>query len=332
MNRVKLTLSLLTVIGIVLLCFTLWISNFLSTAIRPEQSQVIEIPPGSPFAGIAQKLEQAGVVSDARRFTLLARWRRATGQVHSGEYLFEAAATPEEILDRLTRGDIRRFQVTIPEGFNLREIAARLARVGIGKEDEILKLCFDAGFIEQLGVAADSLEGYLFPETYTYTATTRPRQLLQAMVEQLDAQLSPELLASAAGLGLDRHQLLTLASIIQKEAGNVMEMPLISAVFNNRLRRGIALQADPTVIYGIKDFNGNLTRRDLKMSTPYNTYTRRGLPPGPIASPGQFALYAAAHPAQSKALYFVARGDGSHQFSNTLKEHNRAVRRYQLQR
>jgi UPF0755 protein len=158
------------------------------------------------------------------------------------------------------------------------------------------------------------------------------RLLLRAMVEQLNQHLAPAMLARAEALGMNRHELLTLASIIQKEAGNVMEMPLISAVFHNRLKRGIALQADPTVIYGIADFNGNLTRKHLETPTPYNTYRKRGLPPGPIASPGLFALRAAANPATSDDLFFVARGDGTHEFSATLKEHNQAVRRYQLRR
>ncbi len=220
----------------------------------------------------------------------------------------------------------------MPEGFNLQEIAARLAKTGIASNEDFLLLCYDDSFIKTLGVDAKSLEGYLFPETYTYISSTTARQLLRAMVEQLENNISPALLAQAESLGMNRHQLLTLASIIQKEAGNTMEMPLISAVFHNRLKRGIALQADPTVIYGIKDFDGNLTRKHLVTPTPYNTYRKRGLPPGPIASPGQLALHAAANPADSKDLYFVAKGDGTHEFNATLKAHNRAVRRYQLKR
>jgi len=142
--------------------------------------------------------------------------------------------------------------------------------------------------------------------------------------------LTPELLMAANARGLDRHKLVTLASIVQKEAGNEEEMPLIAGVFHNRLRKGMRLQADPTVIYGVVNFDGNLTRRHLTTPTPYNTYTRGGLPPGPIASPGLAALRAAAFPAQSQALYFVARGDGRHEFNVTLEAHNRAVRRYQL--
>jgi UPF0755 protein len=328
----NLTLIIFTLIGLPLLCVGLWLHSFVTTPVTPSQPQTIEIKQGSSFARIALQLQAAGVVSDVRRFTLLARWRKATAQVHAGEYLFETSAVPDQVLARLVAGDIRKFQVTIPEGFNLQEIAVRLGKTGVGSVQEFLSLCRDEAFIKTLGVDATSLEGYLFPETYTYTSSTKPRQLLSTMVGQLDSQITQELLESAAALKLDRHQLITLASIVQKEAGNLMEMPLISSVFHNRLRLGIPLQADPTVIYGVADFDGNLTRKHLKTPTPYNTYRMRGLPPGPIASPGGFALHATANPAEGKDLYFVARGDGTHEFNATLKEHNRAVRRYQLRR
>ena len=328
----KLSLILFALIGVPTLCISLWLQSFISKAVTPAGPQVVEIKTGSSFSHVANQLHQSGIISDARRFTLLARWRKATGQIHAGEDLFESSAKPSDILARLVAGDIRKFQVTIPEGFNLQEIAARLEKTGIGSAEEFLSLCNDAGFLNALGIVASSLEGYLFPETYTYTSSTTPSQLLAAMVSQLRLQLTDELLQSAAALSLNRHQLLTLASIIQKEAGNVMEMPLISSVFHNRLQRGIPLQADPTVIYGITGFDGNLTRKQLETPTPYNTYRKRGLPPGPIASPGQFALHAAANPVTSKALYFVARGDGTHEFTTTLKDHNRAVQRYQLHR
>ena len=328
-NLILITFALII---IPILCVGFWVESFISTTVTPPGRQVIEIKAGSSFTHIANQLAEADIISDATRFIWLARWRGATAQVHAGEYLFEGVAQPDEILARLVAGDIRKFQVTIPEGFNLSEIAARLAKTEVGSADDFLALCHDTEFIRELDIEADSLEGYLFPETYTYTSSTTPRQLLRSMVAQLDKHLSPSILASAEALGMNRHGLLTLASIIQKEAGNVMEMPLISAVFNNRLKRGIALQADPTVIYGIEAFDGNLTRKHLETPTPYNTYRKRGLPPGPIASPGQFALHAAANPADTRDLYFVARGDGTHEFTATLKEHNRAVRRYQLKR
>jgi UPF0755 protein len=317
-------------IGVFLLCFSLWLQNFTTTTITPPKPQVIKIKAGNSFTQIANHLQESGIISDAKRFTLLAHWKDATGQIQAGEYLFEKATRPEEVLARLTAGDILKFKVTIPEGFNLREIAARLETTGIGSAADFMTLCTDTGFIRSLGIDATSLEGYLFPETYTYTSSSTLPQQLRAMVAQMRAHLTPDLLENAKAVNLDSHQLITLASIIQKEAGNVTEMPLISAVFHNRLRRGIALQADPTVIYGIADFDGNLTRKHLATPTPYNTYRQRGLPPGPIASPGLLALHAAANPVKSKNLYFVARGDGTHEFSATLRDHNNAVRRYQL--
>ncbi len=332
-SRIR-TLSLIAfaLIGIPLICVSVWLQSFVTTAILPLKAQTIEIKSGSSFTRIATQLESASVISDVRLFTLLARWREATGQVHAGDYLFETAATPDEILARLVAGDIRKYQVTIPEGFNLKEIAARLEKAGVGTAEEFLSLCQSRSFLNDLNIKATTLEGYLFPETYTYTTSTTPKQFLRTMVEQLKENLSSDLLKNAEALGLNQHQLLTLASIIQKEAGNVMEMPLISSVFHNRLKRGIPLQADPTVIYGIANFDGNITRKHLRTPTPYNTYTIRGLPPGPITSPGQFALHAAANPAQGKDIYFVAKGDGTHEFNATLKAHNRAVRRYQLRR
>jgi UPF0755 protein len=325
-------LLVFALIGVTLLGLSLWLHGFLTSEVTPDKPIVVDVKSGSSFARTASQLEEAGVISDATPFSLLARWRHVTGQIHAGQYLFESAAKPGEVLDRLVAGDIRKFHVTIPEGFTLRDIAARLETTDIGSAEVFLALCRDSEFLDELGIDATSLEGYLFPETYTYTSSTTPQQLLQAMVTQLQTELTPDLVADARALNLDRHKLITLASIIQKEAGNVVEMPLISAVFHNRLKAGIPLQADPTVIYGIADFNGNLTRKDLEKTTPYNTYRIKGLPPGPIASPGRSALHAAAHPADSKNLFFVSRGDGTHEFSATLQDHNRAVRRYQLRR
>ena len=328
----KFLLALLLVIGVAVGGSVFWFSSFLHQAVAPPQEVLLQVKPGSSFTRLAYEFEHAGVISDARRFILLARWQQVAAQVHAGEYLFTEAATPEKILERLIAGDVRKLHLTIPEGFSMAEIAARVEAVGIGGGDDFLALATDPQLIKQLRIDATTLEGYLFPETYTYTSDTTLTGLLTAMVEQFKQQASAKMLAAASERGLNRHQWVTLASIIQKEAGNDTEMPLIAAVFHNRLRLGIPLQADPTVIYGISDFDGNLTRRHLKEDTPYNTYRRRGLPPGPIASPGSNALQAAAVPAEVKYLYFVSKGDGTHVFNATLKEHNRDVRRYQLKR
>lgn len=281
---------------------------------------------------VSEQLHADGIIGDPLQFRLLARWKGAATRIRSGDYLFSEAATPDIVLQRLVEGDVRRIRLTIPEGFTMREIAVRVAGEGLGGEQSFLRTCNDQQFLKALGVTASTLEGYLFPETYLFEAGQAETDLARAMVTELERNLSPELLAKAAKLNLNRHQLLTLASIVQKEAGNIAEMPRIAAVFHNRLKRGIPLQADPTVIYGIDNFDGNLTRAHLEASGPYNTYVNRGLPPGPICNPGLDALKATVDPADTRDLYFVARGDGTHKFSATLQEHNRAVRRYQLKR
>ena len=306
---------------------------FTNRPMFPEKPVALLIQPGMPFSTVADKLYQDGVISDPFMFRLLSRLRGSDNAIQAGEYDFRSPATPGQILDRLVAGDVRRYKLTIPEGFNLAEIGARLEEAEIGSKDDFMTLTSDPVFLQQLKIEADSLEGYLFPETYTYVAGTSLRNLVTSMVDQFRKKLTPELLAGGAEQGLDAHQLVTLASIVQKEAGNNEEMPLIAAVFLNRIERRIPLQADPTVIYGLGDeYDGNITKADLRMPTPYNTYTMVGLPPGPIASPGTEALQAVASPADVKYLYFVARGDGTHSFSKTLKEHNKAVRKYQLKK
>jgi UPF0755 protein len=272
------------------------------------------------------------VIRSASGFKLLAWIRGDARRIKAGSYDFGGPATPARVLDRLVAGDVRRQRLTIPEGFSLREIAVRIEEEGIGKAETFLHLAHDLEFIASLGIASPSLEGYLYPDTYLFDSGTPEDRLIRTMVRQFENRLAPDLVEGAAKLGLDPNQLVTLASIIQKEAGTRDEMPLIAAVFHNRLRRNMPLQADPTVIYGIANFNGNITRKDLLTTTPYNTYRIPGLPPGPIASPGEDALRAAAFPAKADYLFFVARGDGTHAFSKTLREHNSAVRQYQLKR
>ncbi|MBN1141823.1 MAG: endolytic transglycosylase MltG [Deltaproteobacteria bacterium] len=306
--------------------------RFLTTAVAPPAPVRITIPGGASFDRTAKLLEEKGVVSSAWQLKLLARLKKSTTRIQAGTYLFETEAVPAQVLQRLVAGDIIQLKLVIPEGWTVTEIARRIQELGLGKEEAVLALAENPDFIRKLSLEAASLEGYLFPDTYTFPDGTPEERLLEAMVRQFHSRLTPELKQQAADRGLTLHQLTTLASIIQKESGNRSEMPLISAVFHNRLRKGIPLQADPTVIYGIPDFDGNLTRRHLATFTPYNTYLIRGLPPGPIANPGLEALQAAVHPAPVNHLYFVSRGDGSHIFSDTLAEHNEAVLRFQKRR
>jgi UPF0755 protein len=325
-------LPILLVLFILLVAGGLEFAAFVYRPLKPAASVVVTVSHGLPLAEVARQLQAAGVVRSAEGFTLLAWLRGDARRIKAGPYDFGGAARPGRVLDRLVAGDVRRQRLTIPEGFNLQEIAARIEAEGIGRAETFLQLAQDPDFIASLGIASPSLEGYLFPDTYLFDSGTPEDRLIRTMVRQFTSRLAPDLVEGAAKLGLDPHQLVTLASIIQKEAGNRGEMPVIAAVFHNRLRCNMPLQADPTVIYGVADYKGTITRKHLKTPTPYNTYCMTGLPPGPIASPGEDALRAAAFPAEADYLFFVARGDGAHTFSRTLREHNHAVRQYRQYR
>lgn len=304
----------------------------LLTPLTPAQAVLYQLKPGTSLARAATDLETIGVLRSALALKLLAHLSDQGGLIQSGTYRFVDPATPRQVLERLVSGDVEEVSLTIPEGFTLQQVIDRISALGYGDREQLQQLAREPDFLRQLGIEGKSLEGYLFPETYRFTPGIDEVALLKMMVQQFRRRVGQQLLDKAKARHLDLRQLVILASIIEKETGLAGEMPLISSVFHNRLRRHIPLQSDPTVIYGIHGFNGNLTRKDLETPTPYNTYLHRGLPPGPIANPGLAALQAAAQPAQSNYLYFVARGDGSHQFSATLREHNRAVRRFQLHR
>jgi UPF0755 protein len=212
------------------------------------------------------------------------------------------------------------------------ELAQDFAQRGVADPEDLIRLAHDREFIRSLAIEASSLEGYLFPDTYRFARRTKPKEILTEMVQGLRRVLTPELRQRAQEIHMSLHQVLTLASVIEKETGATEEREFISAVFHNRLKRGIPLQSDPTVIYGLESFDGNLRRRDLDSKSPYNTYRVRGLPPGPIANPGLGSIRAALYPAPTRHLYFVSRNNGTHQFSSTLAEHNQAVDKYQRRR
>lgn len=327
------TFTWLTAFILIILTVAIFISyNFLFSPHSPSAPVTVEVQPGSSVSRIAGDLEDAGVIRSALAIRLIARWSKQGNKVQAGRYFFEHRASPDEIFQRLVRGDVEKVSLTIPEGFTLQQIIERIDHEGYGHKDKLEELAHDRAFIATLDITAGSLEGYLFPETYLFAPGIDEKELLSMMVRQFRHHMTEELKQAAEKSGLNLHQLVTLASIIEKETGIVEEMPLISSVFHNRLKRRIPLQTDPTVIYGIADFDGNITRKHLETPNPYNTYLIRGLPPGPIASPGLNALQAAAQPEKSLYLYFVARRDGTHQFSQSLKEHNAAVRKYQLRR
>jgi len=264
-------------------------------------------------------------------FLWLGKTRDIDRKIRPGEYELDASLSSQEILAKLLSGRVVLHPVTIPEGYNLAQIADVLSTQQVTDAKEFTKLVRDRAYIATLGIEADSLEGYLFPETYSFPRGTKAREVIKAMVDGLHRVWSAEMQEQAARMKLSLHQVLTLASVIEKETGSKEERELIAAVFHNRLRKKIPLQSDPTVIYGLPAFDGNIHKRDLSILSPYNTYRVQGLPPGPIASPGAHSLRAALFPAQASYLYFVSRNDGTHQFSSTLTEHNQAVEKYQKQ-
>jgi UPF0755 protein len=290
----------------------------------------VVLPPGQNFSDILKGLVDARVVADPRRFKLLARLLGYDRRIRAGEYLFTSAMSPIEILDKLARGKVVLRALTIPEGFNLREIAALLDREGMGVPERFLSKVTDPEFAAARGIPGKSLEGYLFPDTYYFPRNTAVEQIIQALLDRFEAVYTPEWTDRTRLMGLTRHEVVTLASMVEKETGVPEERRLIASVFHNRLKKGMRLQSDPTVIYGIENFDGNVTREHLNTPTAYNTYQLGGLPAGPIASPGRASLSAVLFPEETDFLYFVARGDGTHQFSKSLTEHNQAVRRYQL--
>ncbi len=292
----------------------------------------IDVEAGEPFVVTARKLEDARLVPSALAVRLWARWRQIDRQIQHGAYEFKEPLSPIAMLEKMRTGEAMVLRVTLPEGATSRDLAATLERAGLGKAATYLALVDDPEFTRSLGISASRLEGYLFPDTYAFSPLDPPKKVLAAFVDRFRHVFTPEMEAEGKTAGFTIHQIVTLASVVEKETGREEERPLVSAVLRNRLKIGMPLQADPTVIYGIEHFNGNLTRKDLETPTPYNTYTQPGLPPGPIANPGRPSLIAALRPADVKYLYFVARDDGTHEFNVDLAEHNRAVNRYQRSR
>ena len=289
---------------------------------------IVTVEEGERFADIAADLRRQGVLRHAWPLVVWARVTRRDRAVHWGEFLITTPLSPLELLERLTGPPDPLHPLTVPEGFTVREIVRLLAASGFGAEESFSCLLDDPAFLAAEDLPPEGAEGYLFPDTYAFPLATPPDRILRTMIRHFREVFTPPLVLRAAALGLTERQAVTLASLIEEETGSPDERRLIAAVFLNRLRRGMPLQSDPTVLYGRTDGSRTLTHADLARATPYNTYVIGGLPPAPIANPGRASLEAAVDPAQVPYLYFVARGDGTHQFSTTLAEHNAAVARY----
>jgi UPF0755 protein len=289
----------------------------------------IRVEQGDSLATVARKLHEHELIASGFLFSVWARLNGVDKKIHQGLYRFEAGVPAREILDRLATGRGIFQTVTIPEGFTVKEIAELLEKMQIASKDKFIAEASNQDLLATLGLSEQGLEGYLFPSTYHFTPSTPEKDIIHAMNEQFRKMSLPLLNQREPMSSLTPHEILTLASIIEKETGIEAERPLVSAVFHNRLKRQMPLQSDPTVIYGVKNFNGNLTRKNLQELTPYNTYRIAALPPGPICNPSLSSIRAALQPAQVPYLYFVSKNDGTHLFSETVEAHNQAVKLYQ---
>jgi UPF0755 protein len=323
----------LTAAAITLLSFFAWLNHYAKTPLQVTSAeQIVVIKPNSGLSSIANQLAAQGVIQHALPFILLARSLNKQSLLQAGEYTFDAQVTPFEVLLALNQGRTAKGTITFIEGKTFKDMRVKLQN-NSAVENTINNLS-DAEVMQLIGAKYQHPEGLFFPDTYHFNKGTKDIVILKnaysAMIQKLETAWENR----ADHLPYENsYQALIMASIIEKETGKASERPTIAGVFVNRLRMGMLLQTDPTVIYGMGDaFDGNIRRKDLRTDTNYNTYTRAGLPPTPIAMPSMAAIEAALHPEKTKALYFVGKGDGSHAFSDSLVQHNRAVAKYQLKK
>jgi len=315
-----------TLIGGGLFCFWLFLHQPGSATL---ESKVIMVQPGLTVREISRLLAAEGVVSDPRLFRILSRLRKADQNLQAGEYRMTTTMTPEQVLAILEAGKGIVHRVTFPEGSTLEDVARILAEARLADREVLLSWMHNADFVRSLGLNADTLEGYLFPNTYHFLRSQSPTAMLREMVRQFHRQVEPQWRQRpVAAPNLSLHQTVILASLVEKEAATSAERPIIASVFRNRLNFGMKLQSDPTAVYDLEGFSGPVTGEHLKRDSRYNTYLHRGLPPGPICNPGLASLAAAMTVTEVPYLYFVSNLDGTHTFSETLAEHQLAVREY----
>jgi UPF0755 protein len=293
------------------------------------QVRIFNVERGESFVAAAKRLEQEGIIEKADWFSLLARLKKMDSAIRAGEYALSASMSPNRVLEVLVEGKTLLHRLTVVEGATLAQIAKVVEAGSWADAGEFMQAAASSQLLALVGAEAKTLEGYLFPDTYFFPRTQGAQGIALAMTRRFLAVFDASFRERAADLGMSVHEVVTLASIIEKEAGGPQEYKVISSVFHNRLKRGMRLQADPTVIYGLQSFDGRLRRTHLETHTPYNTYMISGLPPGPICSPGLGALDAALYPDETEYIFFVSKNDGSHHFSKTLAEHNQAVNLYQ---
>jgi UPF0755 protein len=301
----------------------------------PGAEVFVDIPPGTGPAGIGERLVAGGVVRDAMTFRAALLISGRARSLKAGEYRFDSPMHALDVVDKIARGDVYKRLLTFREGLTILEMAQVFEEKGFGKAEEFRNAAANAKLIADLDPAARDLEGYLFPETYSLPRDTPATVVIDQMIAGFRRALSADVKQAAAAEGLSVRELVTLASLVEKETAAPDERPLVAAVYRNRMKMHMPMQADPTVIYALEKagkYNGNLTREHLhELDSPYNTYRNAGLPPGPIASPGRASLVAASKPADVDFLYFVSKNDGTHVFASTLDEHNKNVQTWQVE-
>ena len=322
--------------GVLLLAAWRQLAAFRDAPYGTATEKVVEVPPGSAPRQVVRLLVRGGALSDEDLAWRYVRWwKRDRRPLKAGEYAFAGALRPDDVLERIYRGEVKSYHFTVPEGLRMEDIAGIVERSGLGTAADLVPLMRDTALARELGVPLSNLEGFLFPDTYAFPRGPKARAILAAMVARFKEAYRAADAQRLAWVTLDEGQAATLASIIEKETGRPEERPRISCVFHNRLRKGMKLQTDPTVMYATMLRTGtwsqNIQKSDLLAPHPYNTYTTAGLPPGPIASAGAAALAAALHPAECTDLYFVSRNDGSHVFCPSLDCHAAAVRKWQVE-
>jgi len=323
----KKTVSIILGLGLTTI-LSVCLSFFLPPSSKGSWKEV-SIPKGATYREVVNILRDNGIVKRGYLLLLLGRLTMNDRRIQAGYYRLSASMSLWRVFETLRKGEIIQYTVTIPPGSTLDTIKSRLKEYGL-VDDDSFKIVYDKGFLNSLNIDAPSLEGYLYPDTYRFPKGIEPKEIFKIMVQRMREKFDESLRRRAEELGMTENEVLTLASIIEKEAMYDRERPLISAVFHNRLKRGMKLKADPTVLYGLGKGDRRIRYRDLRRHTPYNTYIIEGLPPGPIASPGMESIKAALYPADVDYLFFVSKNDGTHYFSRTGEEHERAVIKYQL--
>lgn len=325
--------NIILILAIVILLYGIYIAaEMLIPLPIGNKNMEIEIPKGATFRQAIEILSREGLIRDKNIFLFIGRISGLDRKIRAGYYSIYGSMSPLDIFRILKKGQIIEYEITIVEGDSLTEIAEKLSEKGIIHTEEFMQLATDKDFLSSYDIDAPSFEGYIFPDTYKIPKGMNPEEAVGMMINKMREEYSGELTVRTSELGFSEREVLTLASIIEKEAATDEERPLISAVYHNRLKKRMPLQADPTAIYGIKSFGEKIIESDLRRKTPYNTYVIKGLPPGPIASPRMKSILAALYPAKVSYIYFVSNNDGTHTFSVTPEEHRLAVESYRAKK